>query len=58
MKKLNIIILFILTITSVFSFDINTTLFDQRIDNGDGYKEIVFKNKYTESVRYKVKVIK
>ncbi|MGL5459967.1 MAG: hypothetical protein ACRDBY_10165 [Cetobacterium sp.] len=59
MKKLaTITMTFILIVTTVFSFDINTTLFDQRIDNGDGYKEIVFKNKYTESVRYKIKVIK
>lgn len=59
MKRLNIIAtLFMLMITGTFSFDINNTLFDQRIDNGEGYKEIVFKNKYTESVRYKIKVMK
>ncbi|MHA4990821.1 fimbrial biogenesis chaperone [Cetobacterium somerae] len=59
MKKITMIItIFILIVSNIFCFDINTTLFDKRVDNGDGYKEIVFKNKYPESVRYKVKVIK
>lgn len=58
-KNLNIIImLFILILTTTFSLDINTTLFDQRIDNDEGYKEIIFKNKSTENVRYKIKIFK
>lgn len=58
MKKLTMIISFILMITTVFAFDINTTIFDQRVDNGEGYKEIVFKNKFTENIRYKIKVVR
>lgn len=56
-KTITILGVFMLLITNAFSFDISTTIFDQRIDSSEGYKEIVFKNKYTENVRYKIKVL-
>lgn len=59
MKKLSkVTAIFMLMITTTFSFNLSTTLFDQRIDGEEGYKEIVFKNKFIESVRYKVKILK
>lgn len=59
MKKLvKIFGIYIFIISNILAFDINTTIFDQKIDDGNGYKEIVFKNKSIENIRYKVKVLK
>ncbi len=59
MKKITMTLgFFILIVTNIYSFDINTVLFDQRIDNGNGYKEFILSNKYTENIRYKIKVLK
>lgn len=59
MKKLiNISILFLLLTRVLFSFVISDTLFDQRVDQVEGYKEIVLKNSSIENMRFKVMVLK
>lgn len=53
MKKICLLLTMLISLVKItFALDMNTTLFDQRIDTG-GYREIIFKNNSTQKVRYK-----
>lgn len=57
-KRFSIFGLFLILVTNIYSFNISSTFFDRRIDNDEGYKEVILRNKSSEKVRYKVRVNK
>lgn len=59
MKKINIITILLFLISNLlFAIRMDSTIFDQRIDNGGGYKEIIFENVTGKTERYKINVAK
>lgn len=57
LKKTILIMMLFFSCLEVYAINMSTTIFDKRIDNQNGYSEIIFENNSATPIRYKISTL-